>query len=196
MIHIPGVAVHPGGLSRVVGDAIVNTGTGLWLDAVPFTIRYHPRWTHATRHTPCGHLEAKDQTSRQLQRRKCLTSPQNSAPIINIEIHFCMYIFLYVGETEDSHRPCLMCCSSYHTRFLLQLDHWQSSWRTPWGERRLLRKDIHFAHENKLLLFLSIFLFTLCSWDTRPTCWATTAFWGQTLTHLETLVLLYFKKEP
>lgn len=59
VIHLPGVAVQLGGLSRLVGDAVVNTGTGLWLNAASLTVRYHPRWTHTAGDTPCGHLEKR-----------------------------------------------------------------------------------------------------------------------------------------
>lgn len=59
VIHLPSVAVHLSGLSRLVGDAVVITRTGLWLDAASITIRYHSRWTQTARNTPCGHLEKR-----------------------------------------------------------------------------------------------------------------------------------------
>lgn len=57
VIHLPGVAVHHGGLSRLVGNTVVKAWTGLWLEAASFTIRHHPRWTHTARNARRGHLK-------------------------------------------------------------------------------------------------------------------------------------------
>jgi len=57
VIYLPGVAVHIGGLSRLVRDTVVNTGTGLWLNAAAFTVKHHPRWTHTAGHARRGHLQ-------------------------------------------------------------------------------------------------------------------------------------------
>lgn len=59
MVHLPGVAVHLGGLSGLVGDPVVDTGAGLWFDAASFTVRHHPRRTHAAGDAACGHLEER-----------------------------------------------------------------------------------------------------------------------------------------
>ncbi len=61
VFYLPGVAVHLRGLIRLVRDAIVNTRTGLCLNAASITVVHHTRWTHTARDAPCGHLEKRSQ---------------------------------------------------------------------------------------------------------------------------------------
>lgn len=90
VVHQPGVAVHFGGLSRLVGEAVVKTGTGLWLDTASFTIRYHPRWTHTARDAPCAHLE----------KRSNIQSTDTyviSAFLLLLYPHICIYMLMSVS---------------------------------------------------------------------------------------------------
>lgn len=82
VLHLPGVAVHVDGLSRLVGDPIMITGTVRWLDAATFAIRNHPRWTHTAGNTPCAHLQCKSTYQHNPQSYGWLLSSINAAELI------------------------------------------------------------------------------------------------------------------
>lgn len=122
--------------------------------------------------------EIKFAVSLQLKQRKCCDLNSHSSNCSNIYSRYQLIITIcklnMLGNTQtfggnnfytkslphwgsdNSHSPGLMCCSFDHTRFLLQPDREQSSWRRPWVEHRLRK-------ESSKMTLLSLKLMFLCN---------------------------------